>query len=170
MARKRIEGTALKSYDDADQVLRKIGELDRKLTGIESAANARIDAAKASAKEQSEPLLAIKSDLERQLKEFCESNRADFVTTRTRVLTFGSIGFRRSVALYMKNAADTLQALKALALTKCVRIIEEIDKEQLRLQPTDILAQVGASVRHKDTFGYDVKAEAIEPADEAVTA
>lgn len=170
MARKRIEGTALKCYEDADQVLRKIGELDRKLAGIEIAANARIDAAKASAKEQGEPLLAIKNDLERQLKEFCESNRADFATTRTRMLTFGSIGFRRSVAVHMANAADTLQALKALALTKCVRVVEEIDKEQLRLLPTETLVQIGATLRNKDTFGYEVKAEAIELVDEAVQA
>src|SRR2546430_2356396 len=102
MARKRVEGAALQNYQDADQVLRKIGELDRKIGAIEASTNEAIDHAKYIVKQAGEPLQAIKTKLERQLKELCETNRADFAQVRTRELTFGSIGLRKSWKVMIK--------------------------------------------------------------------
>jgi phage host-nuclease inhibitor protein Gam len=161
MARKRIEGTALVTYDDADNALRKIGELDREISLIETAGNEAIDRIKAETKAAVEPVAAIKSVLERQLKEFAEARRVDFASTRTRELTFGSIGFRRSTSVVIKKVGDTLAALKALGLATCIRTKGEPDKEAMKELDSETLASVGAALQTKDTFGYEINRQRI---------
>lgn len=161
MTRKRIAGTALQSYQDVDSVLRKIGELDRKLDNIETATNEAIDKAKQAARQSAEPLKATKASLERQLKEFCESRKLDFAEVRARELTFGVVGFRKSTSVVIKAVADTLAALKALGLSQCIRTKEEVDKEAMRDLSEETLSQVGASLKVVDAFGYEIKREQI---------
>ena len=161
MARKRIEGTALLNYDDVDSALRKIGELDRDIAMHESAHNAAVDELKADLVAEVSPLQAAKAALERQVKEFAEANRADFADARTRELTFGSIGFRRSTSVAIKRVGDTLAALKQFGLTKCIRLKEEPDKEAMKELDTETLASVGAALQVKDAFGYEIKRDAI---------
>lgn len=161
MARKKIEGTALQTYQDVDAVLRRIGEIDRDIGLIESAHNTVIDQIRADTKAKTEPLQATKAALERQLKEFAEARRVEFADVRTRELTFGSIGFRRSTAVVIRKVGDTLAALRALGLSKCIRTKEEPDKEAMKELDTDTLASVGAALTTRDTFGYEIKREAI---------
>lgn len=161
MARKRIEGTALKSWDEVDATLRRIGQLTRELELIEAAAEEAIEMARTAAKEQADPLGKEKSNCERLLKEFCTAHKADFERQRTRELTFGAVGWRRSSRLVIASVGDTLQALKSLNLLQYVRVKEEIDKEALREAPSETLANVGAYLKPEDTFGYEIKREAI---------
>lgn len=161
MARKRIAGTALQTYEDVDNVLRKIGEIDRDLLLSHAATDEAIDHIKQSHKQRCEPLHAIKADLERQLKEFAESRRVDFAQVRSRELTFGSIGFRVSKSVQIKNAGDTLQALIDLGLVQCIRTKQECDKDAMRELSTETLASVGAALKVSDAFGYEIKREAI---------
>lgn len=161
MARKRIAGTALHTYEDVDNVLRKIGEIDRDLLLSQAATDEAIDHIKQSHKQRCEPLHAIKADLERQLKEFAEARRVDFAQVRTRELTFGAIGFRISKSIQIKNVGDTLKALLDLGLTNCVRTKQEPDKEAMRELSRETLTTVGAVLKEVDAFGYEIKREAI---------
>lgn len=163
MARKRMEGTALNSYKDVDAVLRRIGEIDRDLALAQAATDEAIDKVKQAHKEAAEPLHSIKASLELQLKEFAEARRIDFQDVRSRELTFGSIGFRRSTSVVIKKAGDTLSALLALGLTHCVRTKQEPDKEAMRELSTETLASVGAALKVTDAFGYEIKREQIPP-------
>jgi phage host-nuclease inhibitor protein Gam len=156
MARKRIEGTQFTTWDDVDQALREIGEIDRDLALIEGDANHAIDELKAKAKTDSKPLLDRKAALELAMKEFCEANRGEFAKVKTKALTFGSVGFRLSTKVLIKRVGDTLQALKDLNLTGCIRIKEEIDKEALKNLDGNTLAEVGASLRTENAFGYEI--------------
>lgn len=161
MARKALSTPALNSYEQADDALRRIGELDRQIELSTAATDEAIDQVKQGHKAYCEPLLTQKADLERQLKEFAESRRADFASTRTRELMFGEIGFRRSSAVVIKKIGDTLTALKGLGLMQCVRVKEEIDKEAMRTLSDETLANVGAALVTKDAFGYEIKRELI---------
>lgn len=156
MARKRIEGTQFSTWDDVDQALREIGEIDRDLALIEGDTNHAIDELKAKAKADSKPLLDRKAALELAMKEFCEANRGEFAKVKTRALTFGSVGFRLSTKVLIKRVGDTLQALKDLNLTDCIRIKEEIDKEALKNLDGNTLAEVGAAFRTENAFGYEI--------------
>lgn len=159
MPRKRIDGPAITSYEQADAVLRQLGDLEREIELSNSATEEGIAKLRDSHKAYCEPRLATKSTLERQLKEFAESRRADFADTRTRELVHGSLGFRRSSAVVIKKIGDTLAALKALQLTHCIRTKEEPDKEAMRELSTETLTNVGAALVVKDAFGYELRRE-----------
>ena len=162
MARKRIEGTRLTSWDQVDESLKAIGCIDREVGYMEAFANGQIDQVKADAKKAAAPLLDKKTGLELAVKEFCEANRAEFAKVKTRELTFGSVGFRISTKVIVKRVADTLQALKDLGLKACIRIKEELDKEAMKNLSTETLAQVGAGLKTENAFGYEINQEKIK--------
>lgn len=163
-ARKRLEGTALNSWNDVDDNLCQIGVIDRELALIESAANEEIDKVKAALKTSTAPLLERKTGLELAIKDYCEANRADFVKVKTKALTFGEVGFRQSTKIIIKRIANTIQALKDMGFPGCVRSKEEPDKEAMKALTDEQLAEVGATRRTENVFGYTVNVEKIKEA------
>lgn len=161
MVRKRIEGTALQSWDEVDANLAEIAKADRELTIIEGAANEQIEEIRKAIKEHSQPVLDKKGALELQIKEYCEANRVEFAKVKTKALTFGEVGFRLSTRIVIKRIAETLQALKDLSLTQCIRIKEEPDKEAMKALTDELLAEVGAGRKVDNTFGYTLNLERI---------
>jgi phage host-nuclease inhibitor protein Gam len=161
MVRKRIEGTALQSWADVDTCLADIARTDRELMLIEGAANEKIEEIRKDIKERSQPILEKKAGLELQVKEYCEANRAEFTKTKTKALTFGEVGFRLSTRIMIKRIAETLQALKDLDLKQCISIKEEPDKEAMKALTDETLAEVGASRKTDNTFGYTLNLERI---------
>lgn len=156
MTRKRIEGTALNSWNEVDTCLSEIGTIDRELALLEASQNEQIDRIKANTKATAQPLHDKKSGIELAIKEFCEANRGEFAKVKTKPLTFGAVGFRLSTKIMIKRVADTLQALKDLKLLTCIRTKEELDKEAMKNLSTETLAEVGASLKTENTFGYEV--------------
>lgn len=164
MARKRISGTTLQTWEDVDNALREIGTIDRDLGRLEAAQNAAIDRVKADTKAKAKPMQDRKAALELAMKEFCEAHRVEFAKAKTKTLTFGSVGFRLSTRVLIKRVGDTLQALKDLGLTHCIRTREEPDKEALRALDTETLASVGAAIKTEDAFGYEINVERLQDA------
>lgn len=162
MARKPLKGTALENWNDVDASLREIGRLDRDLAMIEAAANEAIDRVKAETKESAAPLHDKKTSLELAIKEYCEANRVEFAKIKSKELTFGSVGFRLSTRILIKRVAETLQALKDLSLTHCIRIKEEPDKEAMKALTDETLAEVGAGRKTENVFGYELNLERIK--------
>lgn len=160
-ARKRIEGTLFQTWDEVDEALCHIGELDRDLGLIESSQNAEIDQIKARTKEEAAPLIARKDALEKAVKEFCEANKSEFAKVKTKQLTFGEVGYRLSTKIMIKRIAETLQSLKDLALNHCIRIKEEPDKEIMKGLTDELLAEVGAARKVENVFGYTLNVERI---------
>lgn len=164
MARNRIEGTKYNSWDEIDNALRQIGELDRNIQLLEASQNEMIDQIKAQTKESAAPLQEKKTGIELAIKEYCEANRAEFSKVKTKTFTFGSVGFRISTKIMIKRVADTLQALKDLKLLTCIRTKEEIDKEAMKSLSSETLAEVGASLKTENTFGYEINQEQLKEA------
>lgn len=159
MTRKRLSSPSLASWDDVDQCLAEIGEIDRELGLIEAGQQEAIDKIKAATKATAEPLQAKKAGLEAQIQQYAEANRGEFAKVKTRVLTFGAVGFRLSTKVVIKRVADTLQALKDLGLKACIRTKEEVDKEAMKNLPLETLAAVGATLKTEDAFGYEINRE-----------
>lgn len=161
MARKRLTATTLESWDEVDRCLAEIGRIDRELGLLEAAQQEQIDAVKAATKAAAEPLQNKKAGLELAIQQYAEANRGEFIKAKTRELTFGSVSFRLSTRIVIKNVGNTLQALKDFGLTSCIRIKEEADKEAMKNLPLETLHAVGASLKQEDAFGYEVKRDAI---------
>lgn len=166
MSTKRIRkaDTVLASWDDVDQCLAEIGKIDREIGLLEAAQQEQIDALKAATKAAAEPFQGKKTGLELAIQQYCEAHRAEFATAKTRKLNFGSVGFRLSTSVVIKRVADTLAAVKALGLTQCLRVKEELDKDAMRNLPTETLAEVGAGLKTVDAFGYEIDRERLAEA------
>jgi phage host-nuclease inhibitor protein Gam len=149
----------------ADEALRQLGEIHRECAQIESGMNAQVDAIKATAKSQMEPLAAARKRLEDALGVFGTQQKAElFGETRNRSqeLTFGTIGFRRATALRLmarRTWAMVLQRLQDLGLTDGVRTKLEVDKEALRGWPEGKLQDVGVIRETADEFYVELKQE-----------
>ena len=161
-ARKRIEGTALQSWDDVDATLAEIGRADRELKLIEGAANEKIEEVRAAMKVSAQPVLDRKAALELAVKEYCDANRAEFAKVKTKTLTFGEVGYRTSTKIMIKRVAETLQALKDLAFTSCIRTKEEPDKEAMKALTDEQLAEIGAARKVENVFGYTINQERLQ--------
>jgi phage host-nuclease inhibitor protein Gam len=161
-ARKRIEGTALQSWDDVDATLAEIGRADRELKLIEGAANEKIEEVRAAMKVSAQPVLDRKAALELAVKEYCDANRPEFAKVKTKTLTFGEVGYRTSTKIMIKRVAETLQALKDLAFTSCIRTKEEPDKEAMKALTDEQLAEIGAARKVENVFGYTINQEKLQ--------
>lgn len=164
MVRKRIEGTLFTSWNDVDEALMHIGEIDRDLALLESSQNEKIDQVKTQTKELAMPLHDKKSALELAIKEYCEANKPEFTRVKTKQLTFGEVGFRLTTKIMIKRVAETLQSLKDLSLNHCIRIKEEPDKEAMKGLTDETLAEVGAAKKTENVFGYTLNVERIREA------
>lgn len=161
-ARKRIEGTALQSWDEVDNALAQIGQTARELQLIELAANERIEQIRREMTAKAQPLLDRKAALELSVKEYCDANRAEFAKVKTKTFTFGEVGYRTSTKIMIRRVAETLQALKDLAFTSCIRTKEEPDKEAMKALTDEQLAEVGASRKVENVFGYTINQERLQ--------
>lgn len=164
MVRKAISGTQLNSWDEVDDSLRQIAELDRDMALHESAANEKIDQVKAGLKGLVQPMLDRKAGLELAIKDYCDANRVEFAKIKTKEMPFGSVGYRLTTKIMIKRVAETLQSLKDLALTGCIRIKEEPDKEAMKNLTDAQLAEVGAARKTENVFGYTINTERIKEA------
>lgn len=164
MARTKVPGagTALNSWEDADKALAEIAMLNRSIQTLDTAQNEAIDRIKAQTKEKAAPHISRKEVLEEALKVFCDSRRSEFMDAKTKRLLFGSVGYRLTSRVVVKKVGDTMAALRDLGLTQFIRIKEELDKEGLRTLDSETLANVGASVRTENVFGYEVSEAVVE--------
>lgn len=164
MARKRIEGTTLNSWEEVDSTLQEIAAIDRDLLLVESAGNEKIEEIRKAMKCAAQPLQDKKAAMELAIKEYCESNRMEFSKIKTKALTFGEVGFRLSTKIIIKRVAETLQALKDLQLFNCIRIKEEPDKEAMKTLTDETLAEIGAGRKIENVFGYTLNLEKLKEA------
>lgn len=167
MTRKRLPTEAaptLKTLEDVDATLARIGELTRELEAIAADTEETIACARETAKIRAEMPATEKALLERALQDYGGAHRADFAKVRTKELAHGSIGFRLSSKVVIRRIGDTLTALKDYGLKACIRITEAPDKEAMRNLDAATLASVGATLKTEDTFWYELKREDVEPA------
>ena len=165
MARKRISSmVTLHSWQEVDDALRQIGEHDRDIKAAENVMNEQIAAAKAAATARVQPLKEQVAELELALKEFALAHRDDMDGRKSKQLSFGSVGFRRSTKIGLPSAKEKIAAivarLRARGMDECVNQPDpKVDKEALKKYGADIVAEVGATLTVEDVFGYEINEE-----------
>ena len=171
MARKKVldEAPAFESWDEVNQALADIGNNQRVVEGFEAEMQEKIDAAKAEAEAKSRPFLEETKRLERQIRDFAESNRDDMDGKKTKTLNFGSVGFRKSTKITLPKApgklAEIVKQLVAKGMSDCVKRSEpKIDKDALRKYPPSDIVAAGAGIKVEDVFWYEPDREKLERA------
>jgi phage host-nuclease inhibitor protein Gam len=165
MARVRMPDKCdLANWDDVNLTLAEIGELERKLTDIETKMQKKIDDAKLDASVETEPHQKRIKELEKQLKMFVDDHAADFGKKKTKFLSFGKLGYRESSSVKLPKDKDKLEEIirkiKAHGMSDCLVVQpDKIDKEQMKKYSAEKIKAVGAVLKVGDTFWYEVDKE-----------
>lgn len=162
MARTSLKEPQLQSWEAVDQTLAQLADLKRDIALEEAACNEQVDQIKNQAKEKMAPLLERVKAHELQLKEFCDHRKTEFTKVKTKKLTHGSVGYRLSTTVSIPDPIFTCQVLKQLQLEHCIRTKTEPDKEAIKQLAPEQLAEIGATVKPKNSFGYEI--ETVDPA------
>lgn len=167
MARKRIDD-GLKDWAGADEVLRGIGGLERRIEGAEAKLQETIAKAKAATAAEVKQLQAKIKLASLQLQVFCQEHRDDLGQKKSKTINFGVVGFQYSTKIIIPRkkelAEAVVQKLKSLGLAQCIKVKETPLKEEIKKLDEPILAQlagVGVRKEGKDTFWYKVNREKI---------
>lgn len=165
MARKKIsEQCELKSWDDVNLYLCEIGEKERAIEYIKAKMQEDIDDLKLKADDETKKVNERIGHLAFQMKLFADEHSADFAGKKTKALTFGQVGYRKSTSAILPKdkakIAEIIIALKARGMEKCiVTPPEKINKDILKTYPEDDVKAVGAKLKVKDGFWYEVDRE-----------
>lgn len=167
MARTRvIEAPRLKSWEDVNDALRQIAEAQIALGDIESEMQKQVLGAQKIAEAESKPYQDSIGKLEREIKDFVSDHREDMGKTKSKLLTFGEVGFRLSTSVSLPRAKEKVEEiirrLKARQMTDCIVVEEKVSKEVLKKYGEDTVNAVGATWKQKDVFGYEVNIAKLE--------
>lgn len=167
MARKRIlETPRLKSWDEVNDALRQMAEAQLEINEINNDLSKQITGMKKIAEDRCKPYQNVLKLLEHDVHAFAEEHRLELGDLRSKKLTFGEVGFRRSVSVILPRAKEELQEvirrLKVRQMLDCIITKEDISKEVLRKYGEDTVNAVGAQWKTKDTFGYDLDLAKLE--------
>lgn len=169
MSRKKPQNLyPVKDLTEANTVLAEIGALKRQIEQINAGLADDVDRLKADAEAKTAPLAARMSCLENGLLAFAEYNKDElFAGRRSRELTFGTLGYRRSseIAAQPKHTmAMVLGKLEELGFEEAIRINKSVNKDTMRTWPDERLELVGARRVEKDSFWYELKEVEVEDA------
>ncbi len=141
-------------WENADEHIRKIGDLQLEINQAEHTAKDKIDEAKADLAEKTKTLQEKIKLYARSLEVFAETNKDKFGKQKSKTLYFGTLGWRKSTSISIKKT--TLELIKKVfskAKAKAyIRTKETVDKESLARLTEKQLAKVGARRKIKDAF------------------
>jgi len=142
----------------ADDMLRRLGDLQVRLRQAECAAKADIDEVKSRLDKTAKPLQQAIELHVRSLEAFCWHHRAEFGKAKSRKLTFGVIGWRKSTAIEIikKTTLDLIkEVLPAAKRRACIKVKESVDLKALAKLTDEELA--GIQARRRTTEGFFVE-------------
>lgn len=156
------------NWEEADQAIREIGELQIQISAIEGKLTERTNELKAAATAEAAPLKAKEEYTSTLLKAFCEENKAEFTAKRSKVLNFGTVAYKFVPAIIKpwpsaeKKVADLMAALKNFGLESCIRIQEVIDRKQVEELDDKTIAKLGLKRESRDSFRIEPNLERIQ--------
>ncbi len=177
----RLQDSRIECWAEADAALAELGQLERRLEGIEQRRSAEVAQAEQRATEERQRLEAERARLAGALEGFCrrrgpELRRLNGHTRRSRRLLFGRVGYRASQAVVVRSETSALRALAGWgAGQQFLRTRTELDREALRRfltgrQSKEIpgrslegrLRRAGIELERRDIWFYEVDGEAVE--------
>lgn len=161
MAKKKIE-TTLAGWDQVNEALRRMAEIDIALGEIEGRLTLEINDAKAGAEAEAGPHKEARRSLEADITAFCEEHKEEFAKVRSKEFTFGLIGYRVVAKLVIKSKKACLAAMRALGLDSYIRVIEEPDKDAMDGLDDATLARIGASRKTEDKLRIEPNLEKLK--------
>ena len=154
----------LSSWDEVDQKLRRMGEIDIAVLKLEGDMTLRINEIRAEYETKAEGLKYERLIIEGGIAAFVDEHKDEFAKTRSKELTFGVIAFRVVKKIVIRSIKATIAAMHALNLEQYIRIIEEPDKDLMVDLDDNTLSKVGAVRKVDDRLRIEPNIERIKEA------
>jgi len=155
----------VENWEDADQALRRMGEITVALTEASGELTLKLNELKGKMKKNVSGLESERKYLEQQITHFCESQKAEFAKKRSKVLNFGLIGFRITTSVPIPRdrgkLSDLITVLKRLRLNSCIKVAETVDRERISSLDDGVIAKLGLKKSVKDSFRIQPNLEKI---------
>lgn len=158
MARKKVTSDpVLRDWAAVDTALRDLKECRHTLAEMGIDLDRRVDSLKDEYNRNAQPLQNRTKRLEADIKEFVDAHRAE-LDGKSRTLVFGKVGYRSSSRLMLapSKVAEAIAALKAQGRRELIKTTETLDREALKKEPAEVLESIGAYIRTRDEFYYDI--------------
>lgn len=154
----------ISSWDELDQKLRRMGEIDIAVLKLEGEMTLRINEIRAEYETRAEGLKYERLTIEGGIVAFVEDHKDEFAKTRSKELTFGVIAFRVVKKIVIRSIKATIAAMHALHLEQYIRTIEEPDKELMVDLDDNTLSKIGAVRKVDDKLRIEPNIERIKEA------
>ncbi|MDP4176289.1 MAG: host-nuclease inhibitor Gam family protein [Bacteroidota bacterium] len=163
------------TFADVNYALKMIATQKAYIAKKEAEMNDKIYIIKEKYEEETIDAQREVDNLTTDVEAYCIKNKTDFEKSRSRVLGFGTVGFRNNppkvTTLNRKyNLKTSLELVKRLFKKKYVRTKEELDKEAIladyaaKTLDDKKLAGVGLKIDQDETFFCEINWEALEQA------
>jgi len=164
---KRTAASSYTDWNEVDQGLRRMGEIDIRLARLEGEMTLKVNEIRADYDIKAEGLKAERKAVEEQISLFADARKDEFAKTRSKELTFGTVAYRIVHKVAIRSKAATVAALEALGLDSYLRIIKEPDKDAMTGLDAGTLAKVGATLKTDDKLRIEPNLERIADKDAA---
>lgn len=138
------------TWAEVDNALKELGELNIQKTALEGEQTVKINTIKKEILEKTGNLQTKIKEIEKNIERFAEQNKSEFLKTRNKKLTFGTVSFRLVKSVVCACKEEGIKALKALNLDFCLRLKEEIDKDKCLEVDEKLLLKAGITVKTED--------------------
>ncbi len=143
------------SLQEATAALAELGAHQREKQRLQAEMNDEIAKIKEKYEEQADPHRQQIAALLEGLHLYAESHRHEICTSgkKTVQLATGEFGWRTTTPkVQLKNVEMILERIKAMGLTKFIRLKEEINKEAMLAEP-EVACQIpGIAIKQSETF------------------
>lgn len=143
------------SAAEVEVILARIGELRATLAENAAAVEAQVLTLREREAAQRAPVETEVARLEIQVRTYCNAHRADLTNGgKAKSVRFatGTVSWRKGRARVVLSASedDVLTALRAAKLTRFIRVVEEIDRQEMLQQPAQARRVPGVDVVEAD--------------------
>ena len=167
MPRKRVQKVErLKTWDDVNEALRKVYEMQSAIDAQTGAYNEEEAKRRKQLDEFCNPLRDRIEQIELGLADFCEEHRVDFGEKKSRELPNGRVDFRMTTPKCTTFKGWTWKAVLDVVKNskfakRYLKLKEDINKEQILADyaaqeiSSEDLETIYIKVEQKETFGYE---------------
>ena len=150
------------SWEEANAFLLQIGRNVIETQKLQAEMNSRLNEIKLEYDVKAKGLKSDTQQLELAIEEFAGGAKDEFLKTRHKDLTFGTVAYRVVEKISIRSVKACVNSLKQLGLRDYLRVEEKPNKEKLKELDPNTLAKIGASYKKEDKIRIEPNLEKIK--------
>lgn len=157
-----VKGKTYCDWNDVDDALRRLGEVNMLINDAEGRMTLQVNEIREDYDRETALIREEKAEIEQGIEDFAAAAKDEFLKTRTKTLTYGTIAYRLSTKIKIKGVEACIKGLKKLGLIDCVRVKEEPDREAMKNLDPSVLSRLGAELVRDDNLTIEPNIEKIK--------